>query len=204
TVAAAGADPGRCRSGRTRARHRRLPDDAGALDDSPALAGPGPVRAGTLAGDAARPGGGSMMPVLARALAAARRRAAMAWLLGGLPPVALLAWLGLRLHGPRGALLALAVLLPLLAFLAWRAWRRRDLAWCARQLDRRRDMEDSADLLLLPPAQPSPLQTLQAERLAERLRAVPPELREPWPWRALLLSALGSLACALLVQFWPA
>ncbi|HLU13505.1 MAG TPA: hypothetical protein VKZ64_06060 [Arenimonas sp.] len=145
-----------------------------------------------------------MMPVLARALAAARRRAAMAWLLGGLPPVALLAWLGLRLHGPRGALLALAVLLPLLAFLAWRAWRRRDLAWCARQLDRRRDMEDSADLLLLPPAQPSPLQTLQAERLAERLRAVPPELREPWPWRALLLSALGSLACALLVQFWPA
>ncbi|KAA2285059.1 DUF4175 domain-containing protein [Arenimonas fontis] len=145
-----------------------------------------------------------MMPLLAHALAAARRRAAMAWLLGGLPPLALLAWLGLRADGGRGTLLALAVALPLLAFLAWRAWRIRDPAWAARRLDRRPDMEDSADLLLMPPARPSPLQSLQAQRLAERLRAQPPELREPWPWRALLTSLAGTALCTLAVLHWPA
>ena len=126
-------------------------------------------------------------------------------LLGAAIPVAVggMLW---RVASP-GIAFAVAILgIVLLAFLAWRRTRTFDTTWLVRQLDaRRKDLDDSADLLWAPPASLTPLQQLQQSRVRERLRAQPaPDLRAPWPWpriAALWIAASLVIATALL---WPA
>ncbi|MFA4766716.1 hypothetical protein P1993_13175 [Xanthomonas perforans] len=142
-------------------------------------------------------------PALQRAWQAARRRQAAGVLLFGLPWAALPAALAWR----AGAQVAVVVLLLLgllaLGGAALLAARRLDQAWLIRRLDRDADLEDSSDLLFAPIAQLGPLQTLQRQRLEQRLRSTPRDLRPAWPWRrAWPWSVLGVLACGALL-LWP-
>ncbi|MBV6777793.1 DUF4175 domain-containing protein [Xanthomonas euvesicatoria] len=142
-------------------------------------------------------------PALQRAWQAARRRQAAGVLVFGLPWAALPAALAWR----AGAQVAVVVLLLLgllaLGGAALLAARRLDQAWLIRRLDRDADLEDSSDLLFAPIAQLGPLQTLQRQRLEQRLRSTPRDLRPAWPWRrAWPWSVLGVLACGALL-LWP-
>ncbi len=142
-------------------------------------------------------------PALQRAWQAARRRQAAGVLVFGLPWAALPAALAWR----AGAQVAVVVLLLLgllaLGGVALLAARRLDQAWLIRRLDRDADLEDSSDLLFAPIAQLGPLQTLQRQRLEQRLRNTPRDLRPAWPWRrAWPWSVLGVLACGALL-LWP-
>ncbi|MCF5961131.1 hypothetical protein L2231_23890, partial [Xanthomonas perforans] len=106
-----------------------------------------------------------------------------------------------------GAQVAIVVLLLLgllaLGGAALLAARRLDQAWLIRRLDRDADLEDSSDLLFAPIAQLGPLQALQRQRLEQRLRSTPRDLRPAWPWRrAWPWSVLGVLACGALL-LWP-
>ncbi|MCF5930961.1 hypothetical protein L2216_28190, partial [Xanthomonas perforans] len=102
-------------------------------------------------------------------------------LLFGLPWAALPAALAWR----AGAQVAIVVLLLLgllaLGGAALLAARRLDQAWLIRRLDRDADLEDSSDLLFAPIAQLGPLQALQRQRLEQRLRSTPRDLRPAWP-----------------------
>ncbi|WP_372157451.1 hypothetical protein ACCP96_00430 [Xanthomonas campestris pv. fici] len=142
-------------------------------------------------------------PALQRAWQAARRRQAAGVLVFGLPWAALPAALAWR----AGAQVAIVVLLLLgllaLGGVALLAARRLDQAWLIRRLDRDADLEDSSDLLFAPIAQLGPLQTLQRQRLEQRLRSTSRDLRPAWPWRrAWPWSVLGALACGALL-LWP-
>ncbi|MCL1522662.1 DUF4175 domain-containing protein [Xanthomonas nasturtii] len=142
-------------------------------------------------------------PALQQAWQAARRRQAAGVLLFGLPLAAVPAALAWRAGAP-AAVVAL-LLLGLLAVLgvAALAARRLDQTWLIRRLDRETDLEDSSDLLFAPLTQLGPLQALQRQRLEQRLRSSPRDLRPAWPWRrAWPWSAVGVLACATLL-LWP-
>ncbi|MBB3923530.1 hypothetical protein [Xanthomonas arboricola] len=142
-------------------------------------------------------------PALHLAWQAARRRQAAGVLLCGLPLAALPALLAWR-AGAQPAILPL-LLLGLLALIgvALLAARRLDQTWLIRRLDRDADLEDSSDLLFAPAGQLGPLQALQRQRLEQRLRSTPRDLRPAWPWRRALAWGLpGLLACAA-VLLWP-
>ncbi|WP_181106924.1 hypothetical protein [Xanthomonas arboricola] len=142
-------------------------------------------------------------PALLHAWQAARRRQAAGVLLCGLPLAAVPAALAWR-AGAQAAVLPL-LLLGLLALIgvALLAARRLDQTWLIRRLDRDADLEDSSDLLFAPAGQLGPLQTRQRQRLEQRLRSAPRDLRPAWPWRrAWPWSVLGGLACAALL-LWP-
>ncbi|MBB6257682.1 hypothetical protein FHT05_002266 [Xanthomonas arboricola] len=142
-------------------------------------------------------------PALHHAWQAARRRQAAGVLLCGLPLAALPALLAWR-AGAQPAILPL-LLLGLLALLgvALLAARRLDQTWLIRRLDRDADLEDSSDLLFAPAGQLGPLQALQRQRLEQRLRSTPRDLRPAWPWRRAWAWGLpGLLACAA-VLLWP-
>ena len=137
------------------------------------------------------------------ARAARRRRAAIVAVLGFAPAVAVVAaaW---RLAGEGAAFAVAALLAGTLALLAWRAAGRIDARWLARRLDRRADMEDSADLLFADPSHLNGLQALQRERLKARLAdGAAPDLREPWPLRRLLGLTGGALLLAAALLYWP-
>ncbi len=135
---------------------------------------------------------------------AARRRDAAIALGFVLPWAAAAALLALRLGGSTAAAMTLTALgLLLCAFIVAR-WRRRDARWLVRALNAARiDLEDSADLLLAESA-PSALQQLQRQRLIDRLRARPVDLRTSWPIGALSLSLLLAACGAIAAWFWPA
>lgn len=60
-------------------------------------------------------------------------------------------------------------------------------------------LEDSADLLLRTPDDLDGLAHLQRERVAARLDlAALPELRDPWPWRRILIGVLLAIATAVI------
>ncbi|MCC4604723.1 DUF4175 domain-containing protein [Xanthomonas campestris] len=142
-------------------------------------------------------------PALQQAWQAARRRQAAGVLLFGLPLAAVPAALAWRAGAPAAVIPLL--LLGLLAVLgvAALAARRLDQTWLIRRLDRDPDLEDSSDLLFAPLTQLGPLQALQRQRLEQRLRSRPRDLRPAWPWRhAWPWSVLGVLACAVLL-LWP-
>ncbi|MBB4656452.1 hypothetical protein GGR73_003025 [Xanthomonas sp. F14] len=142
-------------------------------------------------------------PALHHAWQAARRRQAAGVLLCGLPLAVLPALLVWR-TGPQPAILPL-LLLGLLALIgvALLAARRLDQTWLIRRLDRDADLEDSSDLLFAPAGQLGPLQALQRQRLEQRLRSTPRDLRPAWPWRCAWAWGLpGLLACAA-VLLWP-
>ncbi|MBB3761751.1 hypothetical protein [Xanthomonas arboricola] len=142
-------------------------------------------------------------PALHHAWQAARRRQAAGVLLCGLPLAVLPALLVWR-TGAQPAILPL-LLLGLLALIgvALLAARRLDQTWLIRRLDRDADLEDSSDLLFAPDGQLGPLQALQRQRLEQRLRSTPRDLRPAWPWRRAWAWGLpGLLACAA-VLLWP-
>jgi hypothetical protein len=126
-------------------------------------------------------------------------------LLGAAMPVALgsVLW---RVASPALAIAVTVAGIAVLALLAWRRTRAFDNAWLVRQLDaRRRDLDDSSDLLLAPQAPLTPLQQLQQARVRERLRTQPaPDLRAPWPWARIV--AMWGVAAIVIVAaaLWPA
>ena len=126
-------------------------------------------------------------------------------LLGAAMPVALggVLW---RVASPALAIAVTVAGIAVLALLAWRRTRAFDNAWLVRQLDaRRRDLDDSSDLLLAPQAPLTPLQQLQQARVRERLRTQPaPDLRAPWPWARIV--AMWCVAAIVIVAaaLWPA
>ena len=141
---------------------------------------------------------------LQQAASAARRRRAAIRSAIGLAPAAVAIAGAWRLSGGSAALAMAVAAAGLLSLLAWRAAQDVDARWLARRLDRRADMEDSADLLFAP----SPLTglpALQRRRLRERLAAGPaPELRDPWPARRLAMAWLAALGLVAALLFWPA
>ncbi|WP_349779619.1 hypothetical protein [Xanthomonas sp. WHRI 7065] len=142
-------------------------------------------------------------PALHHAWQAARRRQAAGVLLCGLPLAVLPALLAWR-TGTQPAILPLLLLgLLVLIGVALLAARRLDQTWLIRRLDRDADLEDSSDLLFAPAGQLGPLQALQRQRLEQRLRSTPRDLRPAWPWRRAWAWGLpGLLACAA-VLLWP-
>jgi hypothetical protein len=125
---------------------------------------------------------------------AARRRRAAILVALALPLILAVAAFAWRVAGTGGLAVALLVGTTVMPGVILRSTRRLDEAWAARQLDARRaDLEDSAGLLLREPEQLNGLQRLQRSRVEQRLAEVPlPDLRTPWPGRALALSwALG-------------
>lgn len=134
--------------------------------------------------------------------AACRRDAAIAIGLA-LPWITAATALALRLGEVRDAVLAAGALGTGLLLWIARRWRERDLLWLRRALDAARpDLEDSADLLTSDAAGTT-VQRLQRGRLAARLAARPPDLRQPWPIGALTLSVTLGLAATLAILFFP-
>ncbi|MEA9589666.1 hypothetical protein VC279_20490 [Xanthomonas sp. WHRI 10064A] len=142
-------------------------------------------------------------PALQRAWQAARRRRAAGVLVFGWP-LALLAGAGAWRMGAHAAVVPLLLLgVAMLAAVALHAARQLDQTWLIRRLDREPDLDDSSDLLFAPATQLGPLQALQRQRLEQRLRSTPRDLRPAWPWRrAWPWSLLGLAACSALL-LWP-
>lgn len=135
----------------------------------------------------------------------ARGRVALDALLVALPLALLPAVFAWRLAGaPAGAVAAGLGLLGLGLHLA-RRLRPLDRAWLLRRLHAARaDLEDSGELLHADPAQLSPLQRLQRERLERRLRERPlPEQRPSWSPRPIAAAWLLLAAAVALAVWWP-
>ena len=136
--------------------------------------------------------------------AGVRRRRAVSLAALSIPWIAAACAVGWRIAGITGLVAALTAGAAILMVSVARATRHLDATWTARTLDDRRpDLEDSSGLLLPADQQLGPLQQLQRTRIERRLQdAPPPDLRPPWPGRALALSwLLGTavLAAALLI-----
>jgi len=138
-------------------------------------------------------------------LASVRKRcvasAAAAWL----PLIAAAVALSWRFFGIGAAMLAAVAGVFALMALALRRAGRFDDRWLVRTLnERRKDLEDSADLLFVGDAALNPLQRLQRERLQQRLATHPaPDLRAPWPWRRIAAFWLMGAFATAAVLFWP-
>jgi hypothetical protein len=138
-----------------------------------------------------------------RAWQAARRRQAAQVMAMAVPLVVALAALAWRLATYDVATLVLAIgLLGAAALATWRA-RRLDRRWLVRQLDQRPTARDSADLLFADAVALNPLQRRQRDHIDAALRHDPPELRAPWPWRALLAVWCSSVLVGALAFGWP-
>ena len=135
----------------------------------------------------------------------ARMRAALVASLIALPWLALLAVLAWRMGGAIAALVVGSIAIGALVATMAHRLRRFDRGWLASMLDTRRaDMDDSAALLFVDADGLRPLQRLQRARLDERLRSQPPpDLRAPWPWRALALSWGVAVLGLALLAWWP-
>ena len=142
---------------------------------------------------------------LHRSIAAARRRrGVIAGLMASAAVVVVIA-LAWRLHGDKAATLVTLLLAVWVAGFAWRRARALDARWFIRRLDRRVDMEDSADLLFADPAALTGLQSLQRERLRERLAGgAAPDLRPAWPGRTLAFAWLAAAGLVAGIVYWPA
>ena len=134
-----------------------------------------------------------------------RRRRAVSLAALSMPWIVAACAVGWRIDGLIGLVAALMAGAAILMAIVARATRHVDATWAARQLDDRRpDLEDSSGLLLPADAQLSPLQQLQRTRIERRLEvAPPPDLRPPWPGRALALSWLLGAAIAAVVLLTP-
>ena len=140
----------------------------------------------------------SATEVLDRLKHAARRRRAWIVAMLSLPLVLAAGAMAWRVAGAGGLAVAIVIGATVTAALILRALRPLDDAWAARQLDAQRpDLEDSTALLLTDPASLTRLQQLQRARVARRLDdSEPPDLRPPWPGRALALGWTLSAAIA--------
>lgn len=113
-------------------------------------------------------------------------------------------WLSLRhthsIQFASGAVSAIVVLAAAALFFKLRHITTR---WCIHQLNQtRKDVEDSADLLLQHSSL-TPIQTLQRERLIQRLSKAPADLRPHWPLRKLIIGLCLAALSASIVLFWP-
>ncbi|MFZ4688136.1 MAG: DUF4175 domain-containing protein [Polymorphobacter sp.] len=115
---------------------------------------------------------------------------------------AAIAW---RWQGAATALALIAAGAALLVVVAAARARRFNQRWLVRQLDAQRpDMEDSADLLLAPPATLGPLQALQRARLFDRLTpADAAALRPGWHSHAIIAAWLASAVIIAITLLWP-
>lgn len=138
-------------------------------------------------------------------LAQVRRHVALGQLVLGAPMPVALAGVVWRFASPAAAVSVALAGIAVLAALAWRRTRAFDTAWLVRQLDaRRKDLDDSSDLLLAPPASLTPLQQLQQARVRERLRSQPaPDLRTPWPWPRIAAMWLVAGVVIAVAAWWP-
>ncbi|WP_181112982.1 hypothetical protein [Xanthomonas pisi] len=142
-------------------------------------------------------------PALQHAWQAARRRRTAGVLVFGWPLALLPGVLAWRMGAHAAVVPLLLVGIVILAIIALHAARQLDQTWLIRRLDREPDLDDSSDLLFVPAAQLGPLQALQRQRLEQRLRNTPRDLRPAWPWRrAWPWSLLGLVACGALL-LWP-
>lgn len=138
-------------------------------------------------------------------LASVRKRFATAKVVVWLPLIVVAATLAWRFHGTGAATLAGFGGVAALFALALRQTRRFDHRWLARALnERRKDLDDSADLLFAGNADLNPLQRLQRDRLQQRLATHPaPDLRAPWAWRRIAAAWLIGLSVIAAILFWP-
>lgn len=134
---------------------------------------------------------------LDRCLRQARARLLLAAFATALPAWAFAAWLATA--QPVAGLVLAVLASACVAVLAGIDLRRHDRVWLCRKLDAHQPtLEDSSSLLLLDPAQLSPLARLQRTRIEARLRALPgPWPRPRWAWRRLLASSLIFAGLAL-------
>ncbi|GAB2611799.1 hypothetical protein [Novilysobacter erysipheiresistens] len=137
---------------------------------------------------------------------AARRRAWVDAALVAAPWLLVAATLAWRTHAAPWSLAVVVATLLAGALHAWQRGRGFDDRWLARQLDaRRRDMDDSADLLFPHATPDTALQHLQRERLRQRVQngsAI--DLRAPWHIRGLLVGAALAAACIVAIVLYPA
>lgn len=143
---------------------------------------------------------------LTQRLDAARRRRIADIALRALPWVAVATALAWRISGAFSAVVVLLVAVAVVFAWALRLSRAFDTSWLVRELDRRRrDLEDSADLLVAPDSTLGALERLQRNRVLGRLEESPaPDLRPAWSTRSHAVGALlGALAIAAVV-LWPA
>jgi hypothetical protein len=145
----------------------------------------------------------TLPPILQRAASAARTRRLLGVLLVAAPWLTLLALAWCR-HVSLGWAVLAVLAIVLVVFAAWRAATSIDARWLARQLDRRPDMQDSADLLFADPAPLQGLQRLQRERLLRQLaNGAPPDLREAWPMRRFWLGLAVAVPVLAAIVLWP-
>lgn len=126
---------------------------------------------------------------------------ALALLLPWLLVAAAIAW---RMPGWAWLLVPAATIVAITG--AWRSRQGIDDAWVARRLDASdKIFEDSAALLLAPPAQLPLLAQWQRERIASRLVQLrpTPDLRPAWPRRAIATNLVASIAIALAIAWLP-
>ncbi|MEL1263525.1 hypothetical protein [Pseudoxanthomonas putridarboris] len=110
-----------------------------------------------------------------------------------------------RTTTPAIAMTVLLAGIALVLGVAGRRAKRFDTHWLVRQLNgRRKDLDDSADLLFASSASLGPLQQLQQARVRQRLQAQPaPDLRTSWPWPRIAAGWLAALAILAAAALWP-
>ncbi|WP_222564150.1 DUF4175 domain-containing protein [Novilysobacter antarcticus] len=142
---------------------------------------------------------------LRRAREAAARRARIQAALLALPWLLVAVVMAWRANAAAWSILVFVAIALVAVWHVWQVGRAFDDRWLARTLNaRRRDMDDSADLLFSHRPSTNPLEYLQQQRLRQRVQDGPQiDLRAPWRHRRLLL--LGTLAAALAcaIVFYP-
>ena len=138
-------------------------------------------------------------------LRASRRRVAARAFAFAIFAVAVLVAMAWRLGGETWAWTVLALGFALSLAFSWLAARDIGTHWLARRLDARDPrMEDSAALLFADVSRLTPMQSLQRERLQQRLQlAPPPDLRPAWPVRHFVACGLIAGALTAGVLLWP-
>lgn len=145
----------------------------------------------------------SLPPIVQRAAAAARNRRLLSAGLLAVPALLVAVALAWRDGFSVASLALVGLVLAAAGVAAWRAAQRIDGRWITRQLDRRPDMEDSADLLLRAPESLEGLQALQRARLVQVLaRGTEPDLRPAWPLRWFGVSMALALPLAAAIALW--
>jgi hypothetical protein len=144
-------------------------------------------------------------PQLQSILASVRKRfvadAAAIWS----PLIVAIAALAWCFYGVGAASLTGAAGVVALLALAFLRSRHFDNRWLARALnERRKDLEDSSDLLFADVAVLNPLQRLQRGRLQQRLATrSAPDLRAAWSWRWLAATWLMGIFAVSAILLWP-
>lgn len=147
------------------------------------------------------------MTVLARPLrwlTQARWREAGIAVATSLPLLAAACYLLEKSTGTISALTLLGAALGLCGFILQRRLRRMDEAWLIKRLDGFPVLENSADLLFGTPEADSGLESLQRQRVQQRLASLPePNLRRPYPMSRIFGVLLLSSAMVTAAFFWP-